>query len=78
MRETGHQLAEIWLSLEILERVDKERGGGMFLEDDLKKDRLDRSSEGQRYRWRAQVMGKTLSLRARKKGRIMRREKTCI
>ena len=30
MRETGYQLAEIWLSQEMLERVDQGRGGGMF------------------------------------------------
>ena len=45
MRETGYQLAEIWLFQEMLERVDQGRGGGMFwsLEKrDLKKARLDR------------------------------------
>ena len=30
MRETGYQPAEIWLSQEMLERVDQGRGGGMF------------------------------------------------
>ena len=28
MRETGYQLAEIWLSQEMLERVDQGRDGG--------------------------------------------------
>ena len=30
MRKTGYQLAEIWLSQEMLEGVDQGRGGGMF------------------------------------------------
>ena len=30
MRETGYQLAEIWLSQEMLERVDQGRGVGML------------------------------------------------
>jgi hypothetical protein len=30
MRETGYQLAEIWLSQEMLERVDQGRDEGMF------------------------------------------------
>ena len=30
VRETEHQLAEIWLSQEMLERVEQERGEGMF------------------------------------------------
>ena len=30
MRETGYQLADIWLSQEMLERVDQGRGGRML------------------------------------------------
>ena len=30
MRETGYQLAGIWLSQEMLERVDQRRGEGML------------------------------------------------
>ena len=30
MQETGYRLAEIWLSLEMLERVHQGRGEGMF------------------------------------------------
>ena len=60
MRETGYQLAEIWLFQEMLERVDQGRNGGM--EDDLKKGRLDRSLAKDRDRWRAQIMGKTSDL----------------
>ena len=59
MRETGYQLAEIWLSQEMLERVDQGRDG---VEDDLKKGRLDRSLAKDRDRWKAQIMGKTSDL----------------
>ena len=61
MMETGYQLAETWLSQEMLERVDQGRGGGIA-EDDLKKGRLDRGLAKDRERWKAQIMGKRSDL----------------
>ena len=64
MRETGYQHAEIWLSQEMLERVDQGRGGGMFwnTKNDLKKGHLYRGLAKDRDKWRAQVMGRTSDL----------------
>ena len=46
------------------------------VEDDLKKGHLDRSLAKDRDKWKAQIMGKTSRpVRARKKGRKMRRER---
>ena len=62
MRETGYQLRKIWLSQEMLERVDQGRGGGMFWGYYLKNGRLDKGLAKDRDRWRAQIIGKTSDL----------------
>ena len=60
MRETGCQLAEIWLSQEMLERVDlvDQEVEGCF-GGRPEKGRLDRGLAKDRDRWRAQIMRKT-------------------
>ena len=73
MRETGYQLAEIWLSQEMLERVDQGGGGRKslkrkILKDDLKKGRLDTGQTNERARWRAQIMGKPPTCASTEKG----------
>ena len=61
MWETGYQLTEIWLSQEMLERVDQGRSGGCFGRRP-EKGRLDGSLAKDKDRWRAQIMRKTSDL----------------
>ena len=60
MSDTGKAIpAEIWLSQEMLERVDQRKRWRDVLKDELKKGRLDRGLAKDRDRWKAQIMRKT-------------------